>query len=64
MLSYWTPSAREMMIMCPVAIILEMFVFEKTVVYLTQRLITPETPILLIILIRCSITICLMCAQR
>ncbi|MCD5471378.1 DUF2798 domain-containing protein [Lactobacillus delbrueckii] len=58
MLSYWTPSAREMMIMCPVAIILEMFVFEKPVVYLTQRLITPET---LIILIRCSITVCLMC---
>ncbi|MGZ1192043.1 hypothetical protein ACXO4M_07925 [Lactobacillus delbrueckii subsp. bulgaricus] len=53
MLSYWTPSAREMMIMCPVAIILEMFVFEKPVVYLTQRLITLETPILLIILIRC-----------
>ncbi|MGZ1303204.1 hypothetical protein ACXO73_05060 [Lactobacillus delbrueckii subsp. bulgaricus] len=53
MLSYWTSSAREMMIMCPVAIILEMFVFEKPVVYLTQRLITPETPILLIILIRC-----------
>ncbi|MGZ1136912.1 hypothetical protein ACXO1I_06110 [Lactobacillus delbrueckii subsp. bulgaricus] len=44
---------REMMIMWPVAIILEMFVFEKPVVYLTQRLITPETPILLIILIRC-----------
>lgn len=52
---------REMMIMWPVAIILEMFVFEKPVVYLTQRLITPETPILLIILIRCSITVCLMC---
>ena len=34
---------REMMIMWPVAIILEMFVFEKPVVYLTQRLITPET---------------------
>ncbi|MBT9059058.1 DUF2798 domain-containing protein, partial [Lactobacillus delbrueckii subsp. bulgaricus] len=51
---------RKMMIMWPVAIILEMFVFEKPVVYLTQRLITPETPILLIILIRCSITICLM----
>ena len=50
---------REMMIMWPVAIILEMFVFEKPVVYLTQRLITPETPILLIILIRCSITVCL-----
>ncbi|WP_270237647.1 DUF2798 domain-containing protein [Lactobacillus delbrueckii] len=52
---------REIMIMWPVAIILEMFVFEKPVVYLTQRLITPETPILLIILIRCSITVCLMC---
>lgn len=52
---------RKMMIMWPVAIILEMFVFEKTVVYLTQRLITPETTILLIILIRCSITVCLMC---
>ncbi|CUS17563.1 DUF2798 domain-containing protein [Lactobacillus delbrueckii] len=52
---------REMMIMWPVAIILEMFVFEKPVVYLSQRLITPETPILLIILIRCSITVCIMC---
>ena len=34
---------REMMIMWPVAIILEMFIFEKPVVYLTRRVMTPST---------------------
>lgn len=52
---------REMMIMWPVAIILEMFIFEKPVVYLTRRVMTPSTPILMIIVIRFSITVCLMC---
>jgi hypothetical protein len=51
----------ELKIMWPVAIILEMFVMERPVLFLTKRIITPDMPFIWILLIRCSLTVCLMC---
>lgn len=51
----------ELRIMWPVAIILEMFVMERPVMYLTKRVVTKEMPFFFILLIRCSLTVCLMC---
>ena len=51
----------ELRIMWPVAIVLEMFVMEKPVMYLTGRVISDNMPPFLILLIRCSLTVCLMC---
>lgn len=51
----------ELRIMWPVAIVLEMFVMDKPVMYLTGRVVTREMPFSIILLIRCSITVCLMC---
>ena len=51
----------ELKIMWPVAIILEMFVMERPVLFLTKRVITPDMPFIWILLIRCSLTVCLMC---
>lgn len=51
----------ELRIMWPVAIFLEMFVMEKPVMFLTGRVVTKELPFLWVLLIRCSITVCLMC---
>lgn len=51
----------ELRIMWPVAIILEMFVMEKPVMYLTGRVVTRDMPFIWILLIRCSLTVCLMC---
>lgn len=51
----------ELRIMWPVAIVLEMFVMEKPVMYLTERVVTKDMPFIWVLLIRCSITVCLMC---
>lgn len=51
----------ELRIMWPVAIVLEMFVFSKPVAFLTKRVVTKEMPFFFILLIRCSLTVCLMC---
>ena len=51
----------ELRIMWPVAIVLELFVMERPVMALTQRVITDEMPFIMILLIRCSLTVCLMC---
>ena len=51
----------ELKIMWPVAIILEMFVMERPVMFLTNRVVTPDMPFIWILLIRCSLTVCLMC---
>lgn len=51
----------ELKIMWPAAIVLEMFVMEKPVMYLTGRVVTKEMPFIFLLLIRCSITVCLMC---
>lgn len=51
----------ELRIMWPVAILLEMFVMEKPVMYLTGRVVTREMPFFAVLLIRCSLTVCLMC---
>lgn len=51
----------ELRIMWPVAVILEMFVMEKPVMYLTERVVTKDMPVIWILLIRCSLTVCLMC---
>ena len=51
----------ELRIMWPVAIVLEMFVMERPVVYLTNRVVTKDMPFIWILLIRCSLTVCLMC---
>lgn len=51
----------ELRIMWPVAIVLEMFVMEKPVMYLTGRVVTQDMPFIWMLLIRCSITVCLMC---
>lgn len=52
---------KELWIMWPLAIVLEMFVFERLIMFLTRRLVTREMPVLWIILIRSSLTVCLMC---
>jgi len=51
----------ELKIMWPAAIILEMFVMERPVMALTNRVVTKEMPFIFILLIRCSLTVCLMC---
>jgi hypothetical protein len=51
----------EMRIMWPVAIVLELFVMEKPVMYLTKRVIHKDTFFPMILLVRCSLTVCLMC---
>ncbi len=51
----------ELRIMWPAAIILEMFVMERPVMALTRRVATKEMPFFFILLIRCSLTVCLMC---
>ena len=51
----------ELKIMWPVAVILEMFVMERPVMALTSRVVTREMPFFFILLIRCSLTVCLMC---
>lgn len=51
----------ELRIMWPVAIILEMFVMERPVTYLTGRTATEDMPFIWKLLIRCSITVCFMC---
>jgi uncharacterized membrane protein YfbV (UPF0208 family) len=51
----------ELRIMWPLAIVLEMFVMEKPVMFLTSRVATKEMPFFFVLLIRCSLTVCLMC---
>ena len=51
----------ELRIMWPVAIVLELFVMERPVMALTQRVMTDGMPFIMILLIRCSLTVCLMC---
>lgn len=51
----------ELRIMWPVAIILELFVMERPVMFLTGRVVTKEMPFIWMLLIRCSLTVCLMC---
>lgn len=51
----------ELRIMWPVAILLELFVMERPVMYLTNRVVTKEMPFIWMLLIRCSLTVCLMC---
>ena len=51
----------ELRIMWPVAIVLEMFVMEKPVMYLTGRVINKNMSFFEILIIRCSLTVCLMC---
>jgi hypothetical protein len=51
----------ELRIMWPAAIILEMFVMERPVMALTRRVVTKEMPFFFVLLIRCSLTVCLMC---
>lgn len=38
-----------------------MFVFERPVVHLTSRVVTEDMPFFWMLLIRCSLTVCLMC---
>lgn len=51
----------ELWIMWPAAILIELFAMEKLIVYLTQRVVTKEMPVFFVLLIRSSITVCLMC---
>ena len=51
----------ELRIMWPLAIVLEMFVMEKPVMFLTSRVAAKEMPFFFVLLIRCSLTVCLMC---
>lgn len=51
----------ELRIMWPAAVILEMFVMERPVMALTSRVVTKEMPFFIILLIRCALTVCLMC---
>ena len=51
----------EMRIMWPAAIVLELFVMERPVMYLTSRMINRDTQFPMILLVRCSLTVCLMC---
>lgn len=51
----------ELRIMWPAAVILEMFVMERPAMALTRRVVTREMPFFFILLIRCSLTVCLMC---
>ncbi|MCI1306388.1 MAG: DUF2798 domain-containing protein [Lachnospiraceae bacterium] len=51
----------ELRIMWPAAVVLEMFVMERPVMVLTRRVITEDMPFFFVLLIRCSLTVCLMC---
>ena len=51
----------ELRIMWPLAIVLEIFVMEKPVIFLTSRVAAKEMPFFFVLLIRCSLTVCLMC---
>lgn len=51
----------ELRIMWPVAIVLEMFVMERPVMFFTKRVVTRETPFAQTLIVRCAITVCLMC---
>ena len=51
----------ELRIMWPIAILLELFVMEKPVMALTARITDSSMPFIWILLIRCSLTVCLMC---
>lgn len=51
----------ELRIMWPAAILLELFVMERPVMALTSRVATPEMPFFFVLLIRCALTVCLMC---
>lgn len=52
---------HELIIMWPVAIILEMFIMEKPVMTLTSRVVTEEMPFFFMLLARCALTVCPMC---
>ena len=52
---------HELIIMWPVAIILEMFIMEKPVMILTSRVVTEDMPFFFMLLVRCALTVCLMC---
>lgn len=52
---------HELLIMWPIAIILEMFVVEKISKFLAFRIVTPESQPIFIILAICSMIVCLMC---
>ncbi len=51
----------ELRIMWPAAILLELFVMERPVMALTSRVATQEMPFFFVLLIRCALTVCLMC---
>ncbi|HAJ16002.1 DUF2798 domain-containing protein [Sharpea azabuensis] len=51
----------ELKLMWPIAFVLEVFVLERAVIYLFERLIDDHMPLLWMILIRSSLTVCLMC---
>jgi hypothetical protein len=59
--SVFLKSFGELKIMWPAAILLEMLVFEKPVVYLTQRVASKNMSFFAILLIRSSLTVCMMC---
>ena len=52
---------HELIIMWPVAIVLEMFIMEKPVMALTSRVVTEDMPFFFMLLTRCALTVCLMC---
>lgn len=51
----------EMRIMWPVAVVLEMFVMEKPVMALTKRVVSEDSSFTVVLLVRCALTVCLMC---
>lgn len=51
----------EMRIMWPVAVVLEMFVMEKPVMALTNRVVSKDSSFTVVLLVRCALTVCLMC---
>lgn len=59
--SVFLKSFGELKIMWPAAIVLEMLIFEKPVVYLTQRVASKNMSFFAILLIRSSLTVCMMC---
>lgn len=51
----------EMRIMWPIAVVLEMFVMEKPVMALTNRVVNENSSFTAVLLVRCALTVCLMC---
>lgn len=51
----------ELKLMWPIAFVLEVFILDRVVIYLFERVIDDRMPLLWIILIRSSLTVCLMC---